>query len=336
MLGDEVTRAERSRSRRFVAGFGGKRIGVLGDFMLDEMLQGEATRISPEAPVPVVLVNHSNAAADFPGGAGNVAANIAALDGRAIPWGLIGSDAQGGRLCKLLEAHGIGPRTLVRERGRITPRKLRIAAHHQQLLRIDFEHVTPMAAATRRTLAVSLRSAMGRLDALIVSDYQKGSVDPALCREVLPLARAKGVPVFVDPKPGHVEPCFGATAVTPNLQEAERFAGMAMHDRASLEKGGRLLIDRFQCEYLLVTRGSEGMNLLGRDGSYVTIPSRPRPVYDVTGAGDTVIAALALAVSAGASMKEAAQIANIAAGIVVMKFGTAQISRSELAGALGD
>lgn len=330
-----MAREERSRKRRFVAGFSGKRIGVLGDFMLDEMLQGEATRISPEAPVPVVLVNHSNAAADFPGGAGNVAANIAALDGRAVPWGIIGADAHGQRLCELLEAHGIGPLTLVRERGRITPRKLRIAAHHQQLLRLDFEHVAPMAAATRRALARSLRGRMGRLSALIVSDYQKGSVDPALCREVLPLARAKGVPVFVDPKPGHIEPCLGATAVTPNLQEAERFAGMAMRDRASLEKGGRLLIDRFQCKYLLVTRGSEGMSLLGRDGSHVTISSRPRPVYDVTGAGDTVIATLALAVSAGASMKEAAQIANVAAGIVVMKFGTAQISRSELAEALG-
>lgn len=307
-----------------------RRIGVLGDFMLDEMLQGEATRISPEAPVPVVLVSRADASHEFPGGAGNVAANIASLGGHVIPWGLVGADAHAERLCRLLEARGIRTQTLVRERARITPRKLRVAAHQQQLLRLDFESVMPMSASSRRDLAASLRRRIGRLGALIISDYQKGSVDPALCREILPLARSKRVPVFVDPKPGHDEPCLGATVVTPNLHEAEQFAGMTMRDLASLEKGGRRILDRFRCDYLLVTRGSEGMSLLDREGGHVTIASRPRPVYDVTGAGDTVIATLALAFSAGASMQEAARIANVAAGIVVMKFGTAGVSRREL------
>ncbi|MGH9395828.1 MAG: bifunctional heptose 7-phosphate kinase/heptose 1-phosphate adenyltransferase [Terriglobia bacterium] len=325
-----MTKKEEIRWTRIVRLFRGKRIGVLGDFMLDEVLRGDATRISPEAPVPVVLIDRTDAAQGFPGGAGNVAANIAALGGRVIPWGVIGADESGKRLCELLTGHGIRPATLVRENGRITPRKLRIAAHQHQLLRLDFEKVSAISAASKAALAHSLRQWMGRLDALIVSDYQKGSVDPGLCGEVLPLARARRVPVFVDPKPSHPEPCYHATAVTPNLHEAEQLAGMPMRDRAAMEKGGRRLIETFQCEYLLVTRGSEGMSLLDAKGGHYTVHSLPRPVYDVTGAGDTVIGVLALAYSAGASMKDAAEIANLAAGRVVLKFGTAQIGMAEL------
>lgn len=325
-----MTKRESARWRRIVRSFSGKTIGVLGDFMLDELLRGEATRISPEAPVPVLLVEPPGAAQGFPGGAGNVAANIAALGGHVIPWGVIGADESGRRLCDLLADYGIRPATLVRERGRITPRKLRIAAHQHQLLRLDFERVSVISTRSRVALAGSLRRCVGRLDALIVSDYQKGSADPGLCAEVLPLARARRVPVFVDPKPSHAELCRHATVATPNLHEAEQLAGMPMRDRSSLEKGGRRLIEKFQCEYLLVTRGSEGMSLLDAKGGHHTVRSLSRPVYDVTGAGDTVIAVLALAYSAGASMKEAAEIANLAAGRVVLKFGTAGVNRDEL------
>ncbi|MGH9451740.1 MAG: bifunctional heptose 7-phosphate kinase/heptose 1-phosphate adenyltransferase [Terriglobia bacterium] len=329
-----MTEKERIRWKRIIRSFDGQSVGVLGDFMLDELLWGEATRISPEAPVPVVLVEPPGAAQGFPGGAGNVAANIAALGGRAIPWGVIGADESGRRLCALLAGHGIRPETLVRESGRITPRKLRIAAHQHQLLRLDFERVSVISTRSRAALARSLRRRMERLGALIVSDYQKGSVDPELCKQVLPLARARRVPVFVDPKPSHPDPCYHATAVTPNLHEAEQLAGIPMRDRESLQKGGRRLIEKFACEYLLVTRGSDGMSLFDAKGGHHEIHSRPRPVYDVTGAGDTVIAALALAFSAGASMREAAEIANLAAGRVVLKFGTAGISREELLGAV--
>lgn len=309
-------------------------IGVLGDFMLDEVLRGEATRISPEAPVPVVLVDRQDAAEGYPGGAGNVAANVTALSGRAIPWGVIGADESGRRLMALLKAHGIPPATLARERGRMTPRKLRIAAHQHQLLRLDFEKPIPASPASRARLSRSMRSWMTRLDGLIVSDYQKGSVDSSLCKEILPLARAGCVPVFVDPKPPHLDPCYQATVVTPNLREAENMAGMPMRTPASVEKGGRLLIEKFQCEHLLITRGAEGMTLLDSAGGCSVIHSRPRPVYDVTGAGDTVIAALALACGSGASMKDAAEIANLAAGQVVLKFGTAQVALDELRAAL--
>lgn len=321
---------------KILQAFRGKTIGVLGDFMLDEVLRGEATRISPEAPVPVVLVDKLDAAQGYPGGAGNVAANVAALGGKAIPWGVIGVDESGKRLMDLLKAHGIPPATLAREKGRITPRKLRIAAHQHQLLRLDFEKALTVSNVSRARLARSLRERVDRLDALIVSDYQKGSVDTALCNEVLPLARAQCVPVFVDPKPSHPEPCHQATVVTPNLHEAELMAGMPMRNAAAVEKGGRLLIEKFQCEHLLITRGGEGMTLLDSAGGCYVIHSRPRPVYDVTGAGDTVIAVLALACSSGAAMKDAAEIANIAAGQVVLKFGTAQIAFDELRDALAE
>ena len=227
----------------FLDGFRRRTIGVLGDYMLDEVLRGEATRISPEAPVPVVLIDKPGATEGYPGGAGNVAANVTALGGKAIPWGVIGADESGRRLIALLKSHGIPPATLASERGRMTPRKLRITAHQHQLLRLDFEKLRPASSASRARLARSMREQMPRLDALIVSDYQKGSVDSDLCKEILPLARAQSVPVFVDPKPPHLDPCTQATVVTPNLREAEIMAGMPMRTSAAIEKGGRLLDD---------------------------------------------------------------------------------------------
>lgn len=321
---------------RLLDGFRRRTIGVLGDYMLDEVLRGEATRISPEAPVPVVLIDKPGAAEGYPGGAGNVAANVTALGGRVIPWGVIGADESGRRLTALLKAHHIPPATLARERGRMTPRKLRIAAHQHQLLRLDFEKPLPASPVSRARLARSMRERMPRLDALIVSDYQKGSVDSGLCKEILPFARSQCVPVFVDPKPPHLDPCYRATVVTPNLREAEIMAGMPMQTSAAIEKGGRLLVEKFGCEYILITRGAEGMTLLDSAGGCATIRSRPRPVYDVTGAGDTVIAALALACGSGAAMKDAAEIANLAAGQVVLKFGTAQAALDELRAALAE
>ena len=323
-----------TRLTKIIRRFGSQTVGVLGDFMLDELLRGEATRISPEAPVPVVLMDGHPEPQRFPGGAGNVAINICALGGRSVPFGAIGMDESGDRLCQELKARGVQCGTLVREQGRITPRKLRIVAHQHQLLRLDFERPAPISSKTSATMSRSFARWAPKLNALIISDYRKGSVETGLCGQVLSVARQRRIPVFVDPKPEHPEICRHATAVTPNLHEAELMAGHSMRDRASLEAGGRRLLAELDCAYLLITRGAEGMTLFEKGGAVHDIKSEARPVYDVTGAGDTVLAVLALAVSSGAEMTDAARLANIAAGRVVLKFGTSEINPQELLGAI--
>src|SRR2546430_4764959 len=207
--------------------------------MLDELLRGEATRISPEAPVPVVLMSDRNAAQGFPGGAGNVAANIRALGGSAVPFGALGADASGKQLRAHLESRGISCGTLVEEKGRVTPRKVRIVAHQHQLLRLDFEKPAPISSRSANLALGSINRLIARLDALIISDYAKGSVTTELLKQVASLARARRLLVFVDPKPGHAEICRHATAVTPNLREAELMAGMALDVGGALEAGRR-------------------------------------------------------------------------------------------------
>ncbi len=324
-----MTKMQR-RWARIIRAFTGKKVGVFGDYMLDEFWRGQATRISPEAPVPVLLLNGVDSSECYPGGAGNVAANVAALGGNAIAWGVIGNDESGRLLLNLLSRQGIRPGTLVQEKGRTTPRKVRLVAHQHQLLRLDFERPANHSAGSRECLLRSFSRYVAKVDALIISDYQKGSVTAETCDRLLPLARKRRLPVFVDPKPGNVSVCRSATVVTPNLQEAEVMTGMPMRDAKQLERGGRVLLEQFGCSYLLITRGGEGMTLFAADGTVHAIQSVPRPVYDVTGAGDTVIAVLALAYCSGADMKEAAELANLAAGRVVLKFGTSQISRPEL------
>lgn len=325
-----------TRFARIVRNFRGRTIGVLGDFMLDELLRGEATRISPEAPVPVVLMGDREAVEGFPGGAGNVASNIASLGGQPVPFGAIGSDETGRRLRKLLESRRIPCGTLVQERGRVTPRKVRIVAHQQQLLRLDFEKPSKITQRTTELIVRSFERWVGRLEALIISDYRKGSTNSELCNQVSTMARQRRVPIFVDPKPENPEICRHATVVTPNLREAEFMASVRMGSPPQLELGGRRLLSELECAYLLITRGGEGMTLLEAGGETHDIRSLPRPVYDVTGAGDTVIAVLALAYTAGATMKDAAELANLAAGRVVLKFGTAEITPRELLEALSD
>ncbi len=330
-----MTKAQR-RLAQVVRKFRGRTIAVLGDFMLDELWRGEATRISPEAPVPVVLVRDQRAPEAFPGGAGNVAANIAALGGRPIPFGAIGADETGARLRKLLQSRRIAFETLIQERGRVTPRKVRVVAHPHQLVRLDFENPAPPSARTLELIARTFVRWLGRLDGLIISDYRKGSATTELCHRVSALARQRRLPVFVDPKPDHPEICRHATLVTPNLREAEIMAGLSLKGRSALLAGGRRLRAELDCANLLITRGAEGMTLFEAGGAVREIPSVPRPVYDVTGAGDTVIATLALAYVSGGNLKEAAELANLAGGLVVLKFGTAQPTAAELIEATRD
>ncbi len=317
------------RLSRIIRRFPRRTIGVVGDFMLDELLRGDATRISPEAPVPVVLMKDDQREG-FPGGAGNVCANIAALGARVVPFGAIGADISGKRLRELLKGRSLSCDTLVEEPGRVTPRKVRIVAHQQQVLRLDFEKPQQILARTVRLLIRRFRRWVGQLDALIISDYLKGCVTTDLCSQFSTLARENGVPVFVDPKPEHPETCHGATAITPNLREAELLAGMPLRDRSQRALGGAQLMGELRCSALLITLGTEGMTLVEDGGAIHEIHSISRPVYDVTGAGDTVIAVMALAYSSGASLRESAELANLAAGRVVLKFGTAGITAEEL------
>lgn len=335
-LDEKSSRKSQAHLAGIVQRFPGRTVGVLGDFMYDELLRGEATRISPEAPVPVVLVGHPYAGEGFPGGAANVAANIAALGGRPIPFGAIGTDEVGQKLLGLLKGRRIPCDSLVKERGRVTPRKVRIVAHQHQLLRLDFERPTNICPATAALLGRSLARRMSQLNALIISDYQKGSVTKELCNLAIRLAKQKGLPIFVDPKPDHPEICRHATMVTPNVREAELMLGGPLRTREELLTGGQRLLADLACACLLITRGSEGMILFKPGEEPYEIPGVPRPVYDVTGAGDSVISVLALAVPCGASMEDAAELANLAGGRVVLKFGTAEIVPAELFDAISN
>jgi len=321
---------KQARFSRLVRAFQGRKVAVFGDYMLDEFLRGEVNRISPEAPVPVVLIQNTRAGVEYPGGAGNVAANIAALGGRPIPYGVVGNDRSGQRLRALLESCGISTANLVSERRRVTPRKLRIAVHAHQLLRLDFERPEPLSKRTAEKLARGFTLRARGLEGLIISDYRKGTVTTELCNQMKALARQRRIPVFVDPKPERPETCRHATVVAPNLPEAELMAHAPLRSRHDLETGGQRLRAELNCDYLLITRGSEGMTLFESNKRGQEIKSLPRPVYDVTGAGDTVLATVALALISGASIREAAELANLAASRVVLKFGTAQISHAEL------
>jgi rfaE bifunctional protein kinase chain/domain len=260
---------QRTDWARLIRAFSGKRVAVYGDYMLDEMLRGEATRISPEAPVPVVLIGQPDTCEGYPGGAGNVAANVAALGGEAIPWGVVGKDEGARRLLDLLARRNIRCATLVRESRWLTPRKLRIAAHQHQLLRVDFERPSKISSEASSSITRSFSRWAGRLDALIISDYQKGSVTPEVCDSIFRPAHRFRVPIFIDPKPAYAELCRGVTVATPNRQEAEVMLGASMRDRRQLERGGLDLLKRLGCAHLLVTRSSEGMTLFTQSPAFL-------------------------------------------------------------------
>ena len=333
------------RLSRFLSRFPDVRVAVLGDYMLDEFVWGRVSRISPEAPVPVVEVTGQT---ESPGGAGNVAANIAALGGRPVPFGAVGNDAQGKRLCALLRGLGMPVDGLIAEAGRVTTVKTRIieTSRKHQVVRADREHRAPAPAALRKRLVERLLGGAPTFHAVVISDYDKGTVTPELLEQLLPRLEAAGAPVFVDPRTRHPRHYRPITVLTPNEKEAERMAG-AMNGEAAAAEGdgegngdravlatGRRLLDMLGCPYVLITRGERGMALFERGGPVLQIDTFAQEVYDVTGAGDTVIAALALAYAAGATMAEAAFIANCAAGRAVAHVGTVAPSAAELRTAL--
>jgi D-beta-D-heptose 7-phosphate kinase/D-beta-D-heptose 1-phosphate adenosyltransferase len=297
------------------------RVLVLGDIMLDRYWEGGASRISPEAPVPVVKVERI---VDRPGGAGNVALNIAALGARASLSGYTGDDEMADSLQDMLEGAGVHC-AFSRIAGHPTITKLRVISRHQQLIRLDFEEPTPLARST--SLVDGLQSQLDGCGALVLSDYAKGALDQSAA--LIAAAAKLGVPVLVDPKGSDFARYRGATLLTPNLQEFEAVVGCCESERELVARGQNLM-QELDLGALLVTRGEHGMTLLRPGVEELHLPARAREVFDVTGAGDTVIGVLAAAVAGGASLPQAVTLANIAASIVVGKLGTAVVSAPEL------
>ncbi len=314
-----------------VARFADVEVLVVGDLIADRFLWGKVSRISPEAPVPVVhVVNESLAL----GGAANVAHNIRALGGRVSLGGLVGNDALGEWVreeCGRLE---IDPSTVVTAPGRRTTEKTRVVAQHQQVVRFDREDLVDPAASTLVALSKALERRLARVDAVVVSDYAKGSLEPTVLRKLIAAARKRRIPVLVDPKPPRFTVYRGVSMVTPNLKEAAAMAGIEIGDERALARVGRKIRERLQCEAVLITRGEDGMTLFQRGARAVHIPTMARDVFDVTGAGDTVIGTFGLCEALGIDRALAARISNAAAGIVVGKVGTAVVSAAELVQAL--
>ena len=300
----------------------GRKIMVVGDVMLDEWIWGTVTRISPEAPVPVVAVSDHSFTL---GGAGNVASNLRALDANVHFVGTIGNDRLADRVHILLEEIGVTHEGVFRIDDRPTTRKTRIVAHNQQVVRADWESSEPLADADRARVVEFVRTYAKSVDAIVLSDYAKG----LLSREVVEAALAAPL-VIADPKPQNLMLFKGVTCVAPNLHEAAQASGIAITDDASLERAGTKLLDVLECTYVVITRGEAGMSLFGKDGQRAQVPAVARSVFDVSGAGDTVVAVLSLALAAGAGIEMALQLANFAAGAVVEKLGTATASADEI------
>ncbi|HLM55493.1 MAG TPA: D-glycero-beta-D-manno-heptose-7-phosphate kinase [Pyrinomonadaceae bacterium] len=318
------------RAGELVAAMRGRRVVVYGDVMLDEFVWGDVARISPEAPVPVVDIRRESA---HLGGAANVLANLLALGARASIVGVVGRDRAGERVrAELREAGADGAdQHLIEDASRPTTVKTRIIAHSQLVVRADRERRAPVEGGTEAGVVATLRRALKEADALVVSDYDKGAVTPRVLAEILPLALEAGVPALVDPKIRNFDAYRPATLVTPNHHEALRVTGGEDDTDEGMALAARAIRERLGCRSVLITRGERGMMLLEGDGEPVFVSTAAREVYDVTGAGDTVIATLAASLAAGATLVEAATLANHAAGIVVGKVGTATAHADELA-----
>jgi len=315
--------------KRLLQQFRGTRVLVVGDVMLDRYLWGSVSRISPEAPVPVVCATAEN---EMPGGAANVARNIVSLGGAAEIVGVVGDDGEGRRLGVSLEAEGILARGLVTAQDRPTTSKTRVIAHHQQVVRFDREVTGALSSRIKRGIRRAVERGMEEADAIVISDYAKGVVWGGLVEMIVSAAGRKFV--AVDPKVEHFKYYRGASVVTPNVLEASRASGVSITDETSLVRAARILMSRFGPKTVLLTRGEHGMSFVRPRGKVTHVKAEARQVFDVTGAGDTVIATFTLAFAAGASYEEAAVIANTAGGVVVGELGTSVIGADALARAL--
>jgi rfaE bifunctional protein kinase chain/domain len=318
---------DKTRSRAIIDKLSGVSIAIVGDLMLDHFIFGRVSRISPEAPVPVVEFEREEFRV---GGAANVAHNARGLGGIVQIVGLIGRDEHGVRVREALRADGIATSGLVVDDSRPTTRKMRVVtSRNQQVARIDYESDREARAEVEAALLAALEAAAASAKALLISDYLKGAITRRLLARAVSLARDRGIPVLVDPKVPHLDYYSGVTLVTPNNAEAEAATHTRIRTHADAKAAARAIRERLGCEAVLITRGEAGMWLLDRQNEGL-LPVAASEVADVTGAGDTVIATLALALAAGADMVEAATLANAAAGVTVRKFGPAGVSPQEL------
>ncbi|MBI3996899.1 MAG: D-glycero-beta-D-manno-heptose-7-phosphate kinase [Candidatus Omnitrophica bacterium] len=311
---------------RFISQFPHARVLVIGDLMLDEFVWGKVSRISPEAPVPVVWIQSESV---MPGGAANVANNIRALGGQCALLGVVGDDRWGQALLTDLASRRIETRSIVKT-ARPTTVKTRVIAHHQQVVRVDREQRDPLPAAVVERLIRAAKEQIDAADAVILEDYGKGVITRQLLAAVIPYARSRKKIMTVDPKQEHFDLYRRVTALTPNRAEAGEAVGRELEHEADMVKAGAEILKRLQCDGLLMTLGEDGMCLFEQGGRQTRIPTVAQEVFDVAGAGDTVIAAFTLALASGATMPEAARIANYAAGIVVGKVGVAVATPEEL------
>jgi rfaE bifunctional protein kinase chain/domain len=321
------------RTDQLIDSFKRKTIVVLGDLMLDEYLFGQVSRISPEAPVPVVEVNEEKY---LLGGAANVAWNIASLGAKVVPVGVIGKDRPRNTIVKEFQSKRISKDGLVEDPQRHTTIKTRIIAHHQQVVRVDREHRHDIPSALEARVIIRLKKQIPNADALLIEDYNKGLITDNILKTTLALCRKHKKLVTVDPKFNHFLDFKGVTLFKPNILETERALGMKITTPQDISRAGKSLLEKLKAKAVLITAGDKGMYLMtGKDQTY-HIPTMAKEVYDVSGAGDTVIAVLTLALAAGASFLESAIIANHAAGVEVSKFGVTAVSVKELKEALNN
>lgn len=350
----QLAKASLPRLKRLLPKLKGRQIGVLGDLMLDRYLWGDASKLSPEVPVPVVTLEEESEAL---GGAGNVAKNLADLGALVTAFGVVGDDRSGRAVRACLRKAGINDQAAIADSSRVTTVKTRVIARKHQIVRIDFERPHPISPHLEARLFRLLVRALPKLEGLVLSDYDKGMfASDAFADRVLSAAHKAQVPVFVKPKTTRLYAYRGARLITCNTKEAVFFLTRPLHDEKSFAEAGRALLARFGSGAVVITRGGKGMSVFEESAPHhITIPATSsevtyarvgqpgiergatgRQVFDVTGAGDTVLSVLSLAVTAGASLPDAAILANTAAGVVVGKLGTASVSLPELSAALDD
>lgn len=317
---------EKKRLAELISSFPDKKILVIGDLMLDEYLWGKVARISPEAPVPIVEITSESIR---PGGAANVAGNIASLGGKPVLVGVVGDDLSGKKLLDLIADLGLSRSSIVKTNDRHTTQKSRVIAHSQQVVRVDRETTGALGDETKGRLLSEVRKNISGVDGVVLEDYDKGVFAGGLVEEVIQAAKDAGKFCAADPKREHFFDYKGVSLFKPNQREAEAVLGVRIKGVTQLEECCRELMSRLDGSPILMTRGSEGMVLLDDEGFW-SVPALLKEIYDPSGAGDTVIAVMSLAVAAGASLREAAVIANCAASVEVSKFGTAVLTRQEL------
>lgn len=304
-------------------------IAVIGDLMLDKYIYGDVLRISPEAPIPIVTVKSEKY---VPGGAANVATNIATLNGNAFLLGIVGEDYAKDILLKKAKDFSINTNGVIVDKTKKTILKERVIGQNQQLLRIDYEDTRYIGSYTNNLFLKNLEK-LNDISVIIISDYAKGTVTMEMMTNIKKYAKEKEILIMVDPKPKHKSFYEDVFLITPNKKEAEEMANMTISNKESLEVCGKKLIKELNCN-VIITMGDEGMAVFDKESSFFNIPTIAKEVFDVSGAGDTVVATLGLSLAAGASLSDSARISNSAAGIKVGKLGTAPVSIVELTAAL--